>query len=117
MAARDEARARIVARMAEGARRGRPVAPEAAQAVTGASARMVPAGSLAEERAPRPAGAGDDKFWWPRAGVGVAATPRVDDGRLRLRLVLPRQVAATSGWRVAAIDCMQLAVAPQRTPG
>jgi hypothetical protein len=55
MAARDEARARIAARMAEGARWGAPVAQGAAQAATGASARA--AVSLAAERARRPAGA------------------------------------------------------------
>jgi hypothetical protein len=57
MAARDEARARIVARMAEGARRGIPVALGAAEAVTGASGRVVPEGTLAEGRARRPTGA------------------------------------------------------------
>jgi hypothetical protein len=55
MQARDEARARIAARMDREARRGAPVAQEAAEAVTGASARA--AASLAAERARRPAGA------------------------------------------------------------
>jgi hypothetical protein len=57
MAARDEARARIAARLAEESRRGRPVALGAARAVTGASAHVPPEGTLAEERARRPDGA------------------------------------------------------------
>jgi hypothetical protein len=60
MQARDEARARIAARMAEGARRGRPVAQGAAQAATGASVRAAGyarAATLAGERWLRPAGA------------------------------------------------------------
>jgi hypothetical protein len=54
MAARDEARARIAARMDREARRGAPVAQEGAEASTGASARA--AASLAEARARRPGG-------------------------------------------------------------
>jgi hypothetical protein len=45
MAARDEARARIAARMARDTRRGGPVAQEAAQARTGASAPVVHGGA------------------------------------------------------------------------
>jgi hypothetical protein len=56
MAARDEARARIAARLAEGARRGAPVAHRAAQGLAWASARVLPGGTLAEERALRPDG-------------------------------------------------------------
>jgi hypothetical protein len=84
MQARDEARARIAARLG--------LTDGAGHAALGSPAPL-PARALA-------------------AGVAVR---RVDDGRLRL--VRRRQVAATSGWRVAAIDCRQLAVAPQRTPG
>jgi hypothetical protein len=58
MAARDEARARIAARLAGEARRGVPVAQGAAQARAGASARVAPEGTLAEERGRRPGGAG-----------------------------------------------------------
>jgi hypothetical protein len=57
MAARDEARARIAARIAEESRRGGPVAQGAVQALTGASARVAPEGTLAEERRRRPDGA------------------------------------------------------------
>jgi hypothetical protein len=57
MAARDEARARIGARMAEESRRGAPVAHGAAQGLAWASARVLPGATLAEERALRPAGA------------------------------------------------------------
>jgi hypothetical protein len=78
MGARDEARARIAARMARDTRRGAPVAPVPAQAPTGPSGRPVE--------------------------------------NSHLRLVLRRQVAATGGWRVAAVDCAQLAVAAQRSP-
>jgi hypothetical protein len=56
MAARDEARARIAARMEQEARRGAPVAHRAAQGLAWASARVLPGGTLAEERALRPDG-------------------------------------------------------------
>jgi hypothetical protein len=83
MAARDEARARIAARLG-----------------------LTDGAGHAERGSPAPLPA--------RALVARVAVRRVDDGRLRL--VLRRQVAATCGWRVAAIDCRQLAVAPQRSP-
>jgi hypothetical protein len=57
MAARDEARARIAARMEQEARRGAPVAHRAAQGLAWASARVLPEATLAAERAVRPAGA------------------------------------------------------------
>jgi hypothetical protein len=95
-AARDEARARIAARMAEEARRGAKVAPGAAQAVCGASARVVAAGTLAEERAPRPGGA--DFARCARRLVGAGSDTETFVDRAVRRVEARRTVCAAAAW-------------------
>jgi hypothetical protein len=99
MQAREDARARIAARLEE-ARRGIPVAQEAAQAVTGASARV--ATTLAEERA-----YGLGRYgWWPGRSVAARAGG-CTTGRAVSAVSLPRRAA-----RAVALE----ASAPHRTP-